>query len=65
MMKEEFARGAELVFKIENNASTWNAIFEKCDFFTRYKGYLEIDILATSESEHHKWFVERLPLFFV
>ncbi len=56
LLKEEFARGAELTNKLENNACTWSVIFDKCDFFSRYKVYLQIDILATSEQEHHKWY---------
>lgn len=56
-MKDEFTRGAELVFKIENNNLPWTALFEKSEFFSRYKVYLQVDILAQTEQEHIKWYV--------
>lgn len=55
LIKEEFARGAKLVFEVENGTSPWNVLFEKCDFFSRYRVYLQVDILAQTEQEHHKW----------
>jgi poly(A) polymerase len=55
LMKEEFARGAKLMFEIENGTSPWNVLFDKCDFFSRYRVYLQVDILAQTEQEHHKW----------
>jgi poly(A) polymerase len=55
LMKEEFARGADITFKIENQGLPWAVLFEKSDFFCRYKVYLQIDILAQTEDEHRKW----------
>lgn len=57
LLKEEFARGADVTFKIENNGAPWSTLFEKCNFFSRYKVYLQVDILAQTEAEHRKWFL--------
>lgn len=54
-MKAEFARGTQITFKIEQEGCPWSLLFEKCDFFSKYKAYVQIDILAASEDEHRKW----------
>jgi poly(A) polymerase len=57
LMKEELVRGAEVSIKIEKNLCPWTTLFDKCDFFSRYKVYLQVDIVAQTELEHRKWFV--------
>jgi poly(A) polymerase len=55
LLKEEFARGAVITFKIESQGLSWAELFEKRDFFTRYKVYLQIDVQGLTEEEHRKW----------
>ena len=57
LLKEEFARGAVVTFKVESQGLAWAELFEKRDFFTRYKVYLQIDIQAVTEEEHRKWYL--------
>ncbi|QPG73164.1 hypothetical protein FOA43_000470 [Brettanomyces nanus] len=53
---EEIRRASEIVTDIESGNKKWNALFEKHDFFYRYKFYLTV-ITATKGSyeEHLKW----------
>ncbi|EGC37259.1 hypothetical protein DICPUDRAFT_150175 [Dictyostelium purpureum] len=55
LLKNEFVRGAEITRKIETNESTYNALLEKSDFFTRYRFYIQIDCSAGNEEDHRKW----------
>lgn len=58
---QEFARGAEITNDIVSNKKTWAELFEKHDFFFRYKFYLTVVVSTKgSEEEHLKWsgFVE-------
>jgi poly(A) polymerase len=65
ILKEEFARGVEVTTRVENNSLPWSALFEKSDFFMRYRDYLQIDILGQTELEHSKWLpITSLFLFF-
>jgi poly(A) polymerase len=57
ILKEEFKRGAEVTMKIEQGTLPWTALFEKSDFFTRYKAYVQVDAFAATEEEHRKWLV--------
>ncbi|KAL6041167.1 polynucleotide adenylyltransferase [Balamuthia mandrillaris] len=55
ILKEEFARGRDITFKIEQNGEPWNTLFLPSDFFYRYKIYIQIDIFADTEEHHRKW----------
>ncbi len=55
LMKQEFARGAQITSKIEREGVSWAALFEKCEFFSKFKAYVQIEILAATEDEHRKW----------
>ncbi|KAK5578775.1 hypothetical protein RB653_008448 [Dictyostelium firmibasis] len=55
LMKSEFVRGAEITRKIETGECTWKNLLEKCDFFTRYSFYIEIDCYSMNEEDHRKW----------
>lgn len=56
VLKEEFARGRDITFKIEhNNNESWVTLFEKSDFFNRYKIYIQIDAFANEQDNHRKW----------
>jgi len=54
LLQDEFRRGAEVMPKIEEGLG-WSVLFDKCEFFSRYKVYLQVDILGATEQEHRKW----------
>jgi len=54
-MKQEFTRGRQICDKIEKQEAPWNDLFEKTDFFERYKAYVQVDVSAASEPEHRLW----------
>jgi poly(A) polymerase len=56
LMKQEFSRGATVTMKIESEGVPWSLLFERDDFFVRYKAYVQVDMIAESEEEHRKWF---------
>jgi poly(A) polymerase len=63
VMQEEFDRGCEVMNpgdKPTVDQGAWEVLFEKDDFFYRYKNYLCIVASADSEEVHLKWssFVE-------
>lgn len=55
ILKEEFARGVELIVKIEYEKSTWAILLEKSKFFERYKNYLQVSVLASGPENLRKW----------
>ena len=55
LMKQEFARGANVTMKIESEGAPWSLLFERDDFFLRYKAYVQVDMIATDEEDHRKW----------
>jgi len=61
LMKEEFKRGMDTTWEIERyptkkeRAVYWQKLFEKSNFFGRYKHYIEIDVMAQTDHEHRKW----------
>ncbi|KAI8846179.1 Poly(A) polymerase central domain-containing protein [Chytridium lagenaria] len=52
---EEFRRGSEITEKIFLGAATWNDLFEKDDFFHRYKYYLQVIASTDSAERHLRW----------
>ncbi|KAJ3215449.1 polynucleotide adenylyltransferase [Dinochytrium kinnereticum] len=52
---EEFRRGSEITEKIFLNTATWNDLFEKDDFFHRYKYYLQVIASTDSPERHLRW----------
>jgi poly(A) polymerase len=55
VLKMEFARGFQISSKIEQEELPWNALFDKCDFFVKYKAYVQVEIIANNQEEHRKW----------
>ncbi len=81
ILKEEFKRGREITFAIENKGrpplvffpscahtarlthydgahtgEAWNKLFDKADFFSRYKIFVQIEVFADTEEHHLKWY---------
>lgn len=52
---EEFKRGSEIVDKIIVGASQWSALFQKHDFFHRYRYYLQIIASTDNPDMQNKW----------
>jgi len=55
VLKQEFSRGTQITSKIEQESMPWTSLLDKCDFFLRYKAYVQIDVLASTEEDHRKW----------
>ncbi|KAJ3197264.1 polynucleotide adenylyltransferase [Irineochytrium annulatum] len=52
---EEFRRGLEITEKIIMGTAKWEELFEKDDFFHRYKYYLQIIASTDSPERHLLW----------
>ncbi|CAD6633324.1 XXYS1_4_G0007580.mRNA.1.CDS.1 [Saccharomyces cerevisiae] len=53
---QEFVRGVQITNDIFSNKMSWANLFEKNDFFFRYKFYLEITAYTRGSDEQHlKW----------
>jgi len=55
ILKEEFKRATQITTKVEQEGLPWTNLFEKSDFFTKYKAYVQVDVFAPVEEEHRKW----------
>lgn len=54
-MTLEFDRGRQVLDKIEQGQSTWQDLFDPSDFFYRYKQYLQVVAISTSEQNAVIW----------
>ncbi|KAJ3116277.1 polynucleotide adenylyltransferase [Phlyctochytrium bullatum] len=52
---EEYRRGWDITEKIFVGSATWNDLFEKDDFFHRYKYYLQVIASTDSAERHLRW----------
>jgi poly(A) polymerase len=55
VMAAEFARGAELTLKIDQNEATWEELFMPSDFFHRYRHFFQIIAVSGSAEKHRVW----------
>lgn len=55
VMINEFARGAELTLKIEQNMASWDELFERSDFFHRYRHFFQILAVSHTAEHHRMW----------
>lgn len=52
----EFERGIQVTNDIFSNKKSWASLFEKHDFFSRYKFYLTVSVTTKGDDEQHlKW----------
>ena len=60
VMTTEFARGSDLMMKIEQGQASWTDLFAKSDFFCRYRHFFQILAITESPEDHRVWsgFVE-------
>ncbi|KAF5387807.1 hypothetical protein D9615_000726 [Tricholomella constricta] len=55
IMTEEFKKGADIVDKVIIGKASWSELFEKHDFFLKYRNYLQV-IASTGDPElQMKW----------
>ncbi len=52
---QEFGRAAQIADRILAGTENWSALFEKSDFFHRYRYYLQVCVSSTSAECHIKW----------
>lgn len=55
IMTQEFKRGSEVVDRIFTGKAQWSELFEKHDFFHRYKYYLQVIASSGSADLQLKW----------
>lgn len=60
LMTSEFARGSEMMLKIEQGSASWADLFARSDFFARYRHFFQILAVSESAEDHRIWsgFVE-------
>lgn len=60
LMRDEFKRAGEVMLRVEQRRAGWADLFEKSDFFHRYKHFFQVIAVADSEETHRTWsgFVE-------
>ncbi|KAJ2816054.1 polynucleotide adenylyltransferase, partial [Coemansia furcata] len=49
----ELKRGGEIVTKIMSGKAKWTELFEKSDFFRRYRYYLQVNVMSTDVESHN------------
>merc|ERR1712126_613233 len=59
ILLSEFKRANDMVEKMEKNefcGISWTDLCQDTPFFTHYKNYVQVKVLAKSEVIFHKWF---------
>ena len=57
IMMQELNRAADLTDQILAGNSKWDSLFEKHDFFQRYKYYLQVIVSSDKIDDHRLWYV--------
>ncbi|KAK1266561.1 hypothetical protein QJS04_geneDACA002629 [Acorus gramineus] len=55
VMMEQFEFGKKVCEEIELNKSCWGSLFEPYNFFSKYKNYLQVDIIAADTDDLLSW----------
>ncbi|KNC79707.1 hypothetical protein SARC_07901 [Sphaeroforma arctica JP610] len=55
VMRNEFDRGCVIAMQIDEGKATWSDLFDKSDFFSRHRHFLQIDAISPTEDKFHKW----------
>lgn len=55
VLKEEFTRGYQLMEQIKEGHRPWTALWDKTDFFTRFKLYASIVAKTASRADHRDY----------
>lgn len=54
-MTQECRRAAEVVTRVFEEGAPWAELFEKHDFFTRYRYYIQVIACADTPENMKKW----------
>lgn len=57
IMTEEFKKGADIVDKVIVGTAEWSELFQKHDFFHKYRYYLQVIASTGSADLQLKWYV--------
>lgn len=55
-MIQECRRAAEVVGRIFDEDAPWSELFEKHDFFSRYRYYIQVVAVASTSETLNKWY---------
>lgn len=55
IMNEEFENGLKTTSDVLIGKSTWDALFQPPNFFSKYKHYIVLSALSNSEEDHLEW----------
>ncbi|XP_015780401.1 PREDICTED: poly(A) polymerase type 3-like [Acropora digitifera] len=55
IMTEEFDLGLKVTSDALIGKSTWDALFQPPNFFSKYKHYIVLSALSNCEEDHHEW----------
>ncbi|XP_074632480.1 uncharacterized protein LOC141890840 [Acropora palmata] len=55
IMKEEFDHGLKVTSDVLIGKSTWDALFQPANFFSKYKHYIVLSALSNCEEDQHEW----------
>ncbi|KAL9954867.1 hypothetical protein ACROYT_G042452 [Oculina patagonica] len=55
IMNEEFENGLKITSNVLIGKSTWDALFQPPNFFSKYKHYIVLSALSNSEEDHLEW----------
>lgn len=58
IMTEEFKKGADIVDKVIVGTAEWSELFQKHDFFHKYRYYLQVIASTGSAELQLKWYVQ-------
>ena len=52
---QEFKKGLEVIKEIFLRQADWEKLFQKSDFFNKYKHFIVVDISAKDEKNFESW----------
>lgn len=55
IMIMEFSRATKIIEEIKERKAEWSKLFEKSDFFMRYKGYIQVITISNSTLLQDEW----------
>ncbi|KAH3744410.1 poly polymerase [Pelomyxa schiedti] len=55
LLTEEFQRGYQIMSRVETGEAPLEDLFEKTNFFYRYKIYIQVTAFSSNKDDHMKW----------
>ena len=56
IMTEELKKGADIVDKIIAGTAQWSELFEKLEFFDKYRHYIQVTASSKSAAVQGQWY---------